>query len=79
MANIRDVEGDPSSAWDDLNWTEINSAEQKLWMVLGWDEDSWQEDTDPPESDDKYWEDLSTSEKKAAKELGYTQALWDEE
>ncbi|MDB9510629.1 hypothetical protein PN499_05490 [Kamptonema animale CS-326] len=79
MATIRDVQGDPSSAWDDLSWTDMNSAEQKLWAVLGWDEDSWEEETDPPESNDRYWEDLTDAEKNAALELGYTQELWDEE
>ncbi|HLO48376.1 MAG TPA: hypothetical protein VK211_08155 [Kamptonema sp.] len=79
MATIRDVQGDPSSVWDELSWTDMNSAEQKRWTVLGWDEDSWEEETDPPASNDQYWEELSDSEKNAALQLGYTQELWDEE
>ncbi|MGI0485243.1 hypothetical protein ACN4EK_07380 [Pantanalinema rosaneae CENA516] len=79
MATVRDVKGDPSTAWDDLSWVDMNSAEQALWAALGWDEASWEEETDAPDSDDRYWEDLTSDEQKAATQLGYTQSLWDEE
>lgn len=79
MAAIREVPGDPGLVWDELSWTDMNSAEQKRWAVLGWDEDSWEEEIDPPDSGDKYWEELTDSERTAAEELGYTQELWDEE
>lgn len=76
---IREVEGEPSDVWDDLSWEDMNSSEQKLWSILGWDEDSWEEETDPPESDDTYWEDLTAKQREAAEQLGYTQESWDEE
>lgn len=79
MATIRDVKGDPSAAWDDSSWTDMNSAEQALWAALGWNEASWEEETDAPDSDDRYWEDLTSEERNAATQLGYTQSLWDEE
>lgn len=79
MITIRQVEGNPSDVWDELKWTDMNSAEQALWAALGWDEASWEEETDPPSSNDNYWEDLTGDEQAAAKELGYTQSLWDEE
>lgn len=79
MASVRNVNGSPDEVWDDLEWADMNEAEQALWAVLGWDEDSWQEETDPPESDELYWADLSSAQQKAAGELGYTQELWDEE
>lgn len=79
MTTIRKVNGDPSAAWDNLSWSDMSSAEQGLWAALGWDESSWEEETDPPESSDKYWEELSQDERFAADQLGYTQALWDEE
>lgn len=79
MAPIRAVNGDPSAAWEDVSWSEMNPAEQGLWGILGWDESSWEEDTDPPESDDCGWEDLSEKQQTALTQLGYTQALWDEE
>jgi hypothetical protein len=79
MTSVRQVQGNPSEVWDDLSWSDMNSAEQALWAALGWDESSWEEETDPPEADDKYWEDLSDSERAAIGQLGYTQALWDEE
>jgi hypothetical protein len=79
MATIRLVQGNPGEIWDDLSWTDMNSAEQALWAALGWDESSWEEETDAPESDDKYWEELTSEERAAVEQLGYTQALWDAE
>jgi hypothetical protein len=79
MATIRQVEGDPAAVWDELSWADMNSAEQALWKTLGWDEGSWEEETDPPESDDLYWEDLTSQQRAAAEELGYIQKSWDEE
>ncbi|BAQ61985.1 hypothetical protein GM3708_2391 [Geminocystis sp. NIES-3708] len=79
MGTIREIKGNPGDIWDDLSWIDMNSDEQKLWSILGWNESSWEEDTDPPPSNDKYWADLSTEEKKAAEELGYTIKYWDEE
>jgi hypothetical protein len=79
MATIREVTGDPGDTWDDLSWTDLNSKEQEAWGILGWDEDSWEEETDPPASNDQYWDDLSPAERAAAKKLGYTQEFWDEE
>jgi len=79
MANVRNVNGSPDEVWDGLEWTDLNEAEQALWASLGWDADSWQEETDPPASDELYWADLSSTQQKAAGELGYTQELWDKE
>ncbi|CAN1212667.1 hypothetical protein TUMEXPCC7403_20850 [Tumidithrix helvetica PCC 7403] len=79
MAGIREVEGNPGDTWDDMSWIDMSEAEQELWGILGWDEDSWEEETDPPESDDLYWEDLSSSQRSAATKLGYTEDFWDEE
>ncbi len=79
MATIRQIEEDPSNTWDDLSWTDMNGAEQKLWAVLGWDASSWEEETDAPDSSEEYWEDLTDEQRDAAQQLGYTQELWDEE
>ena len=79
MSQIRKVQGYPGDTWDELSWTDMNSAEQSLWATLGWDEASWEEETDAPDSDDKYWEELSQGEIDAAETLGYDQSSWDEE
>ncbi len=79
METIRQVSGDPGAVWDELSWTDMNSAEQEQWAVLGWDANSWEEETDPPSSSDKYWEELTSTERAAAEILGYTQPIWDEE
>jgi len=76
---IREVKGNPANVWDDLSWEDMNSDEQAIWAVLGWDEDSWEEETDAPESSEKYWEDLTEEELKAATKLGYTEEYWDED
>ncbi|NJR68622.1 MAG: hypothetical protein HC771_08085 [Synechococcales cyanobacterium CRU_2_2] len=79
METIRAVNGDPGAVWDELSWVEMNSSEQGQWAVLGWDADSWEEETDPPNSDDQAWEDLTPAERTAAEKLGYTELLWNEE
>ncbi|MBD2329403.1 hypothetical protein [Alkalinema sp. FACHB-956] len=79
MSDVRAVAGNPSEVWDDLSWDDLNRAEQQLWGNLGWDADSWEEETDPPASSEKYWEELSGSERQSAEALGYTQETWDEE
>jgi hypothetical protein len=79
MTGIRAVNGNPGNTWDDLSWTDMNEEEQGLWAALGWDGDSWEEETNPPASNDEYWEDLTDAERNAATTLGYTQAYWDEE
>jgi hypothetical protein len=76
---VREVKGNPNEFWDEMSWTDLSPSEQKILATLGWDEDSWEEETDAPESDDKYWEALTDEEKDAAKKLGYTEAYWDEE
>ena len=79
MADIRSVDGDPNGTWEDVSWEDLNSDEQELWGVLGWDADSWEEETDAPESDDTDWAELSSEEQSALTKLGYTQESWDEE
>ncbi|MEG4243571.1 hypothetical protein QUA51_12765 [Microcoleus sp. Pol10_D6] len=44
-----------------------------------WNEASWEEETDAPDSNDKYWQDLTQNERTAAAQLGYDQASWDED
>ncbi|TAD79609.1 MAG: hypothetical protein EA001_03960 [Oscillatoriales cyanobacterium] len=79
MAAVRSVDGDPNGAWEDVSWADMSSEEQELWGIVGWDADSWEEETDPPEADDSDWGDLGSEVQDALTKLGYTQALWDEE
>jgi hypothetical protein len=55
----------------------MSDVEQGLWGKLGWDESSWEEETDAPEADDKDWEEMSVPQREALGKLGYTQELWD--
>jgi hypothetical protein len=79
METIREIQGNPGDVWDELSWVDMNSAEQALWAVFGWDEASWEEETDPPAASEKYWEEFTAEELDAAQKLGYTQSIWDEE
>jgi hypothetical protein len=63
--------------WDAFDWQDLSAGEQKLWGVLGWDEGSWQEETEPPASEDKFWAELNEDERNAAQELGYEAGYWD--
>jgi len=72
------VEGeDVGESWDANDWTNLTSAEQSLWEVLGWDEDSWLGEADAPASESKYWNELTDEERSAAEQLGYDQISWD--
>ncbi len=63
--------------WEDYDWDEMSSAEQGYWGVLGWDEESWDEGTYEPASEEKVWNELTGAEQAAAKALGYTKDIWD--
>jgi hypothetical protein len=76
-ADPRQPEGDIEAFWNDFDWNDLRPNEQELWGVLGWDEASWQEETDPPASEEMTWEELTDEERDAAEQLGYDQATWD--
>lgn len=72
------VEGDNLEAfWDEFDWTDLTPAEQALWGLLGWDEASWQGETDEPASESKDWSELTNEERSAAEQLGYDETYWD--
>lgn len=73
------VRSDNIDFWEEVGWADMTAAEQALWMKLGWDEASWEEETKAPASEDKYWNQLSAEEKAAATALGYTKGSWDAE
>ena len=76
-ATVRVPPADPTKFWDAFGWTEMTKAEQALWGVLGWTEDSWEGEAKQPASEDKYWKQLSEEERAACKKLGYNKRLWD--
>ena len=59
--------------WSDL---EESGFDQYL-IVLGWDENGWDDDGSAPESDDSYWDDLTPEEQSAASQICYFKDLWD--
>ena len=74
---VRVPPGDPTKFWDEFGWADMTKAEQALWAVLGWNEDSWEGEAKQPASEDKYWNQLSQDEKDACTKLGYNKSLWD--
>ena len=39
--------------------------------ILGWDEDSWDNDGDAPDTEDMYWDELTPEQQAAAVQLCY--------
>jgi len=68
---------DPDAFWNTFYWSELNSAEQALWGVLGWNEASWQGISQEPASESKAWNELTEEESSAAEQLGYNEMYWD--
>jgi hypothetical protein len=65
-------------AWDDIDWKDMNSAEQQAWSALGWTKKLWDSDSkQPPSSSDKNWADLDPNQRAAAQSLGYTESSWE--
>jgi hypothetical protein len=64
--------------YEEYDWEDLPEKIQKAYMVLGYNEDMWDEDKDAP-SEDKDWEELTEEEKNAAKVLGFNEKKWDKE
>lgn len=66
--------------YDDYTWADLaTEGVQQYFITLGWNENSWIGDADPPESDDKFFNDLSSVEMTAAEEICYNELLWNGE
>ena len=75
----RPAEGqDLEDLWNEPEWKELTPTEKALWKRLGWTEAKWQEEEDPPPSEDRMWDELTDDERAAAAKLGYTKAYWDD-
>jgi len=68
---------DLSKFWDDMEWQDLNSAEQALWGRMGWTESKWQEDSESPPSESQDWKQLTDDQRDAARALGFDEAYWD--
>ncbi len=77
-SDIRKPTGDIEKFWDDQDWKDLSNGEKKLWMILGWNEVNWSDESVPsPASDKKTWAKLSLAEQAAATALGYSAKYWD--
>lgn len=76
-ADVRKPKGDVDEFWDEFYWEDMSKAEQQLWSVLGWTQDSWDDDEGEVPSDEKDWEELSSAEQSALSALGYDEDYWD--
>ena len=60
--------------WDELSdYGVLDSV-----RALGWTQDSWDNDRNPPKSEDKFWDELSDDEKEAADDLCFFAETWDQ-
>ena len=64
--------------YDDEYWAKLPSNVQAAAAVLGYDQNSWDNDGSPPACDME-WAQLSPEQQAAATTLGYTPASWDAE
>lgn len=65
-------------AWEDLDWEDMNPAEQRAWAALGWNQQMWDgEGSKEPGSSFKDWDELSYDEAKAAYALGFNYGEWE--
>lgn len=74
---VRQPEGDVNSFWDQYDWADLTADEQALWETLGWDEASWQGETEAPDSENNAWSDLTDAQRAALEQLGYDEQYWD--
>lgn len=45
---IREPVGHVETFWNSFDWADLTTAEQEAWGVLGWDEESWDEEINIP-------------------------------
>jgi len=43
VSDVRKPTGDVEKFWNNQDWKDLSAGEQKLWMVLGWNEMSYQQ------------------------------------
>jgi hypothetical protein len=63
-------------AWNNLDWSDMTSAQQALWARLGWNQARWDSNR-PPASDAEGWSQLTADERAAATELGFGSGSWE--
>ena len=59
--------------WADL----VESGYDIYYALLGWNEDSWDNDGDAPNTEDMYWNELTIHQQVAAGQICYFRDLWD--
>ncbi|KAL3920484.1 MAG: hypothetical protein SGILL_003239 [Bacillariaceae sp.] len=62
---------------EDGYWKDLPSKARAAAEILGYTEELWNADGEPP-SNDKYWSELSPKEKQAAIVLGYSEDKWND-
>jgi hypothetical protein len=63
-------------AWNDLDWSDMTTAQQALWARLGWNRAGW-DGNRPPASNTEDWSQLTADERAAATELGFGSGNWE--
>jgi hypothetical protein len=62
---------------EDGFWKDLPQRAREAAEVLGYTEELWNKDGEPP-SNDKYWDELSPKEQRAATVLGYSKDKWND-
>ena len=58
-------------------WPNLANEYKSAYQTLGWDHVSWNQISDPPESENFAWDALDAEERNAASTLCYFEELWD--
>ena len=61
--------------WEDIEYYGYD----KYYVVLGWNADSWDNESGEPYTEDLYWDELSQVQQEAATQLCFFKELWDGE
>ncbi|WP_428268371.1 DUF4157 domain-containing protein [Haliangium sp.] len=69
------TKGSAMRDWSTASWSSLSAFQKTHWTTLGWDETSWDNDTEPA-SESKDWSALSDGEREAATALGYNETSW---
>ena len=59
------------------SWPDLTNTYKNAYRTLGWTHVSWNQISDPPESESIVWDVLNSDEQDAAKTLCYIEELWD--
>lgn len=78
LAKRGEPSDEPCEYDEDGYWRDLPARAREAAEVLGFNQQLWDEDGEPPSSD-KDWDELSPEEMRAARVLGYSEQKWNDD